>query len=195
LLGILLAIACGFLVDYGIGRYQQWEREDRRRAALELENAALGRMFVELIHIDQERDGYSYRASIFMRNSDSQHPLYVMLSPVRVFVQAGLAWREVASKAVRGTDWGVVKLDGTHDLQVVFQADVKDWTELMPGYMHVRIETDMFVSRSSEPKDDIVGRNNRFYVYLKPHGADDAAIARRFNFPGDPPVFIPMPPH
>jgi hypothetical protein len=53
----------------------------------------------------------------------------------------------------------------------------------------------MLISRSSEPKDDIVERNNRFYVYLKPQGSDDAAIKRRSNFPGIPPVFIPMPPH
>ena len=51
--------------------------------------------------------------------------------------------------------------------------DAKDWAELMPGYMHVRVESDMLISRSSEPKDDIVERDNRFYVYLKPQGADD----------------------
>jgi hypothetical protein len=54
----------------------------------------------------------------------------------------------------------------------------------------------MLISRSSEPvSDEIIERNNRFYVYLKPQGADDSAIKRRSNFPGVPPVFIPMPPH
>jgi len=52
-----------------------------------------------------------------------------------------------------------------------------------PGYMHVRIQSDMLISSSSEPKDDIVERNNRFYVYLKPQGSDNAAIKRRSNFP------------
>jgi hypothetical protein len=61
--------------------------------------------------------------------------------------------------------------------------------------MHMRIESDMLISRSSEPKDDIIERNNRFYVYLKPQGADDDAIKHRSNFPGTPPIFIPMPPH
>jgi hypothetical protein len=65
----------------------------------------------------------------------------------------------------------------------------------MPGYMHVRIDNDMLISRSSEPGNDIVERNNRFYAYLKPQGADDEAIKRRSKFPGAPPVFIPMPPH
>ncbi len=72
---------------------------------------------------------------------------------------------------------------------------VLHWAELIPGYMHVRIENDMLISRSSEPKDNIVERDNRFYVYLKPQGADDDAIRRRSNVSGTPPIFIPMPPH
>ena len=130
-----------------------------------------------------------------MHNSYSGSPLYVMLNPVRVFVQMGMSWQEMPAHAPGGAAWGVVKLTGDHEYQVVFQADAKDWAELMPGYMHVRIESDMLISRSSEPGDDIVERNNRFYVYLKPHGADDQAIKRRSKFPGTPPVFIPMPPH
>src|SRR5262245_9080450 len=52
--------------------------------------------------------------------------------------------------------------------------------------MHTRIQSDMLISQNSEPEDDIVARNNRFYVYLKPQGADDSAINRRGNFPGAP---------
>ena len=40
-----------------------------------------------------------------------------------------------------------------------------------------------------------VERNDRTYVYLKPHGADDEAIRKRMKYPGSPPVYIPMPPH
>jgi hypothetical protein len=65
----------------------------------------------------------------------------------------------------------------------------------MPGYMHVRIENDMLISRRSEPAEDIVERKNPYYVYLKPHGADDEAIRRRSKYSGQPPVYIPMPPH
>jgi len=44
-------------------------------------------------------------------------------------------------------------------------------------------------------RDDIVERTDRYYVYLKPHGADDEFIRKRMKYPGDPPVYIPMPPH
>jgi hypothetical protein len=119
-----------------------------------------------------------------------------LLNPLRVFVQVDLTWQEVPARAPDGGGWGVVKLDGAGEYSVVFRVDAKNWAELMPGYMHVRIESNMLINRSSEPGDDgIIEHNNRFYVYLKPQAADDAAIRRRSNFPGVPPVFIPMPPH
>jgi hypothetical protein len=112
-----------------------------------------------------------------------------------VFVQTGMTWQEVVSNAKTEPSPWLIKLDGAKEYSVVFQADLKDWAELIPGYMHMRIQSDMLISQSSEPEDDIVARNNRFYVYLKPQGSDDAAIKRRGHFPGAPPIFIPMPPH
>jgi hypothetical protein len=195
LLGVLVVIGLGFLGDFAIGWFQQRSLEARNRAALVLENAAFNGLDAELLRVVHEPDGKSYRATMAMRNLYPDSSLYVMLNPVRVFVQVGLVWQEQPARAPDGAGWGVVKLTGDHNYQVVFQVDAKDWTELMPGYMHVRVDNDMLISRNSEPGDDIVERNNRFYVYLKPQGADDEAIKRRSKFPGTPPVFIPMPPH
>jgi hypothetical protein len=130
-----------------------------------------------------------------MRNINPTAPLYVMLNPVRVFEQSGLLWKEVPSRAPEGQSWSVVKLTDRYTYQAIFEPNVSGWTELMPGYMHVRIENDMLISRRSEPAEDIVERKNPYYVYLKPHGADDEAIRRRSKYSGQPPVYIPMPPH
>jgi lipoprotein-releasing system ATP-binding protein len=64
----------------------------------------------------------------------------------------------------------------------------------MPGYMHIRFESVSLISQRSDPDDDILERSDRYYVYLKPHGADDE-IRRRMKYRGDPPIYIPMPPH
>ena len=185
LLVLLAVIGLGFLADSGAGWYQQRLLSQREKAALELRNAAFSGLYVELIRVAYEPDGKSYRATLNMQNSNPDVPLYVMLNPARVFVQAGMIWRELPSNAQGESTSSVVKLDGGRQYSVVFQADVKDWAELIPGYMHIRIQSDMLISRSSVPKDDIVERNNRFYVYLKPEGSDDAEIKRRSNFPGD----------
>ena len=118
-----------------------------------------------------------------------------MQSPVRVYVQSGLAWRELPARAPAGQASGVVKLSDRHIYETVFEPDLKDWAQLMPGYMHVRLEYHRLVSQRTEPDDDIVERRDRFYVYLKPHGADNESIRKRMKYPGDPPVYIPMPPH
>jgi macrolide transport system ATP-binding/permease protein/lipoprotein-releasing system ATP-binding protein len=61
-----------------------------------------------------------------------------------------------------GAGWGVVELSGDRGYQAVFRIEARDWRELIPGYMHIRIDRDMLVSRSSEPGNDIVERDNRF---------------------------------
>ena len=61
--------------------------------------------------------------------------------------------------------------------------------------MHIRFEMSSLISERSDPDDDIIDRTDRYYVYLKPRGADDNAIRKRMNYAGDPPVYMPMPPH
>jgi hypothetical protein len=161
-------ISFGFLADFGIGWYQRRLVAARERAALELRSAAFSGLYVELIRIVYEPDGKSYRATLNMQNPNSEAPLYVMLNPARVFAQAGMTWQEVPSYSANEPSARVVKLDGAREYSVEFQANLKDWAELIPGYLHMRIQSDMLISQSSEPKDDIVERNNRFYVYLKP---------------------------
>lgn len=194
-IGVLCAIGAGFIADWGVGWRQQHALDLRRRSALELENAAFAGLYVELARVGYDPDGKSYRAVLTMQNANAGAPLYVLLSPARVFVQVGLVWQAVTTRTASGASSSVVKLDGAHEIELAFQVDAKNWTELIPGYMHMRIQSDMLISRESEPKDDIVARANRFNVYLKPRDADDAEIKRRLNFSGSPPLFIPMPPH
>ena len=73
----------------------------------------------------------------------------------------------------------MIKLTDAYSYDVLFTPEVTGWAELIPGYMHVRIQADMLISRSAQPGNDIVERRTPFYVYLKPHGANDADIKAR----------------
>jgi hypothetical protein len=192
-IGALAFAALAFTTDQGIGWYQSNRLEQKRLATLELQHAAFAGLFVDLVKVAYEGDEKSYRVTMAMTNLEPDRPIYVMLSAMRVFVQTGLVWREVPARASKTTS--VVKLTGKHVYETAFEPTVKDWTELMPGYMHIRFENNRLISRRSVPDDDIVERNDRYYVYLKPYGADDEAIRKRMKYPGNPPVFIPMPPH
>lgn len=194
-IGALALIGSAFVLDHAVARYQAHASEQKRLAELRLQHVAFTTLFVELEDVAYEPDGKSYRLTMAMENLDAGNPLYVMLSPVRAFEQAGLVWREVPARAPDGASWGVIELTGRHTYQTIFEPNLEDWTELLPGYMHVRFDSDLLISQRSEPTDDIVERKDPYYVYLKPHGADDQAIRERMNYPGRPPVYIPMPPH
>ncbi len=195
LLGAVLIVALAFGCDYAIGKYQNYRLDQKRRVALKLEHAAYQGLYVELVKVAYEADQKSYRVTMKMTNIDPNQPIYVMQSPVRVFEQSGLAWKEVPSRAPDGMVASVVKLMGPQTYETVFEPNLSDWTELMPGYMHIRFESLSLISQRSDPEDDIIERADRYYVYLKPHGADDDAIRRRMKYQGEPPVYIPMPPH
>jgi hypothetical protein len=195
LVAVVAFVFVALVVDGGVSWYQGHSLAARRLARLQLENMALQSLYVELKRIVYEPDGKSYRITIAMQNADPQVPLYVMFNPVGVYVQVGMSWQQVPSSPVAGVTWGVVKVTDGYTYDVLFAPDVAGWAELIPGYMHVRIQDDMLISPSAQPKEDVVERRTPFYVYLKPHGANDDAIKARSKMSGVPPVFIPMPPH
>ena len=194
-LGVVALVLLAFAIDGSIGLYQARALKQQRQARLLLEHQALTSLYVELKRIVQEPDGKSYRMTIAMQNVDPAAPLYVMLNAVAVYIQSGMNWQQVPSSPAAGTNWGVVKLVDSYSYDVSFTPEVANWAELIPGYMHVRIQSDMLISRSAQPGNDIAERRTPFYVYLKPHGANDADIKARSKMSGTPPVFIPMPPH
>jgi hypothetical protein len=195
LLVLASAVAIVFATDYAIGKYQSFRVDQDQLAALQLQHAAYEGLFVELVKVDYERDQKSYRVTMKMTNIEPDRPVYVMQTPLRVFEQSGLSWREVPSRSANGETVSVVKLAGPHIYETIFEPNLKDWTELIPGYMHIRFETSSLISQRSDPEDDVIERTDRYYVYLKPHGADDEAIRKRMNYKGGPPVYMPMPPH
>jgi hypothetical protein len=194
-MGAVALILFCFAVDGAVGIWQARTLQAARQARLQLEHEALTSLYVELEQIVPEPDGKSYRMTIGMKSVDPTRPLYVMLNAVEVFVQSGMAWQQVPSRPATGTNWGVVTLTDAYSYSVIFTPDVANWAELIPGYMHVRIQSDMLISRRAQPGEDVAARRTPFYVYLKPHGANDADIKARSKMSGTPPVFIPMPPH
>jgi hypothetical protein len=194
-IGFAVLVALAFLADFALGWYQQRQLDQARQAELRLQKAAFTDLLVELKNIAYEPDGKSYRLTVSLQNLDPEQPIYVMLSPIRVYEQSGFAWREVPSRSSAGQGTTVVKLMDKYSFQTIFEPNLGDWTSVMPGYMHIRFDNNMLISQRSDPEEDIVERNDPNYVYLKPFNADEAAIRAQLKFSGTPPVYIPMPPH
>lgn len=190
-----IGFAVLLLVDQSVGKYRALRIEQQRQADLILENKAFSGIYSELVRVELEPDRKSFRLTTAIQSVDPSTPLYVMIEPTRVFEQAGFAWKEVPAKAMERDSTGVVKLTGRHEFQTIFTPNVEDWAELMPGYMHIRFESELLVSLRAEPEEDITARKDRDYVYLKRTDASDQEIKEKMNYKSDPPLFIPMPPH
>ena len=181
-------------INWTVADYERSIIEERAKQRMALEELAMQGLRADLKNVEFA-DGKSYIVTLYLRNTKGDEPLYVMTPTVRGFVQAGTSWLEVPMKPRQTGNVQVLKVTGTQMLSYLMEADVPDFTQLLPYYMHVRFTNDMLISPRSQPKDDLVERNDSYYVYLKPHNADDKAILSKMRFPGKPPVWIPMPPH
>jgi ABC-type lipoprotein export system ATPase subunit len=190
----VVVVAC-LVLNYSTALYQQSQVVQRKEARQQLQEAALYSMRADVEDLAQGADG-GYLLTLFAQNLDPEKDLFVMAPEVRAFVQVGLQWQEVPLRSADSQEGRVVRVTAAkHPFRFRFTPDLKAFEEILPGYMHVRFSNIMLVSRSAQPKDDLLERRDDYYVYLKPPGADDTAILSKLKFPGKPPLWIPMPPH
>ncbi len=190
----LTIVMLGLAGNVGASLYQRRQFEKRQLAREALETAAMSglRADVEDIAVGA---GKTFELSLYLWNVTGGDELYVMAPEVRAYVQVGSSWQEVPLRAADGASQQVLKIAGRQTFRYVFEPELERFEESIPGYMHVRFANAMLVSQRAEPKDDLIDRTDNYYVYLKPHGADEERILKASRFPGKPPVWIPMPPH
>ncbi len=194
LLAATVVFAGILLLDFGIDKYQKSRVLARATLTASLQHMALNSLRGDVKSIIDLGDG-RYDLTTYLQNVGGGHPIYVMAPDLRAYVQVGTAWQELAMKPADESLRGVLKIEGTQTYRYVFDAQVKQYAQLLPNYMHVRFSATMLVSPSSMPKDDVFERKDNYYVYLKPFDVADAVVLKRMRFSGKPPVWIPMPPH
>jgi putative ABC transport system ATP-binding protein/macrolide transport system ATP-binding/permease protein/lipoprotein-releasing system ATP-binding protein len=182
-----------YVANLAVASYQQSvinAQLDRKQA---LEDLAMGVLKAGVKDIRMTADGYEL--DLFLRNSMRDKQMFVMTPVVRVFVQLGNSWLETALEPLDKPSAAVAQISSEQIFRYRLKPNVPGYAQLIPYYMHVRITNDLLVSPSSLPKDDLIERNDSYYVYLKPHNISDEAIAKKLKFAGAPPVYMPMPPH
>ncbi len=194
LLGGAAVIVGALLLDFGVAKYQQTLVRERAQRTARLADIALSGLQSDIQSVADLGDGH-YQLAVYLLNAGAGEPIFVMLQDMRAYVQVGNVWEEVPLRPVDNGVEGVLRIDGRHIYQYVFDAQVKSFTQLLPNYMHVRFSDTMLVSPSSTPKDNVFERRDNYYVYLKPSDVADDIILKKMKFSGKPPVWIPMPPH
>jgi ABC-type lipoprotein export system ATPase subunit len=188
------AIFAGILlIDFGVAKYQEMQLRERGARVARLAELALSRLQGEVQSVSDLGDG-RYELAVYLWNV-SDEPIYVMSPEMHAYVQVGKVWQEVPLASTDDNAGGVLKIEGKHTYRYIFDARERDFTQLLPSYMHVRFSDTMLVSASRAPEDSVFERKDNYYVYLKPSDVADEAILKRTKFTGKPPVWIPMPPH
>lgn len=192
---LLPLILLGTLIHAGIRGMEIKALDEKAAERTALESLATGGLRADVKDV-VIGPGNTYVVTLYLRNTtEPEQSIYMMPPAVRGFVQTGSSWQEVAMKPVQKMSTKVLKVDGLQTFQYVLQPDVKDFAQLIPYYMHIRISNDMLISPNPQPKSELVERNDNYYIYLKPHDANNKVILSKLKFPGEPPVWIPMPPH
>jgi ABC-type lipoprotein export system ATPase subunit len=182
------------LLDFGVAKYQQIQIRERAQRMASLADMALSSLQSDIQSISDLGGGH-YQLAVSLLNAGGGDPIFVMLQDMRAYVQVDNVWQEVPLRTADDGIDGVLRIDGRHVYQYLFDTQVRSFTQLLPNYMHVRFSDAMLVSPSSAPKDDVFERRDNYYVYLKPPDVTDETILKKMKFSGKPPVWIPMPPH
>ncbi|MFZ1089347.1 MAG: ABC transporter ATP-binding protein [Xanthobacteraceae bacterium] len=193
LLAGIIIFAGIMLIDAGIGRYQRIQMRERGARIAALQHMALNSLRGDIQSITDLGDG-NYELTTYLENVGDRQ-IYVLSPDLRAYVQVGTAWQELPMKPADESTGSVLKIESRQGFRYTFEAQVREFAQLLPNYMHVRFSGTMLVSPSSMPKDDVIERKDNYYVYLKPSGVADEVLLKRMRFSGKPPVWIPMPPH
>jgi len=196
IIAILLIILSVVAVDYFVGYRQNTFL--REKAALQKKLQRIAYYVLRSDIKDMTYSGERYKVTLsYEKASFEKDDIYVLTPGLRVFVQVGTLWKEVPLHDVAAkSDAEVVRLDKPLLVEKLIEVPFRNFEEVLPGYMHVRVNSVAYVSSDSISKEEIAEKNEDFYIYLKPHYADDRAMAKKFKFENNViPVWIPMPPH
>ena len=137
--GILLA-------DFGIDKYQKMRVRQRDARVAALQHLALNSLRGDVQSVTDLGDG-RYELTTYLQNVGGS-PIYVMAPELRAYVQVKTVWQEVPMKPIEDAASGVLKIEGKQTYRYLFDARVRDYTQLLPNYMHVRFSGTMLVSPS-----------------------------------------------
>lgn len=193
---LIISAALAFLLaasDWAVGRWQQRLIEEKKAYRIRLDRLAFHavRTGIDDIKYDPAK---GYRVRFTIQNAFDE-PLYVMMPTVEAFIQVGPQWAAVpvAEPQQANAEGSVVRLVGSRNVDRLIAVERIDYTELIPGYIHMKLTLETYVSPEENPQDEVGERKEDLVIYLKDYRhADDAARhAGRPTFK-EKPDFIPL---
>ncbi len=192
---LLVGALAGVLSLVGGTSLWQWRQQQQRTARTRqdrLQRLAFSGLSAQLVAV--ERTGQErYQGTIAVENLEASQSLYLLPLDVQLYIQQGSRWNPFPAHW-SDNQQHVLAVEGLRPLHFDFSDTPSSHTELVPGYMHVRIDVTYAIADRPDPEQMPVERRDSFFVHLLPPVPDNENVARN-GFPGEPPLYIPMPPH
>ncbi len=164
-MGIIAALIA---VDLFVGHVQTRELEERAAKKKRIERLAyyLERTTVEDIFYTGK--GNIYKMRLRFENVRPEEEMWIMVSAVKAFVQVGTLWRELSVNdgRMKGSDYSAERLNNPFTMTVAFDMSIKNFQELMPGYMHMKIGSLSYISAEAVAKEDLIEKYEDVFLYL-----------------------------
>jgi hypothetical protein len=188
LLLVLGGIAALVGLDQYVGDYQS--RELARRKALK---ADLDRLSFQALRtgIDEITfDGSAYRMRFRLQNATSD-PFFVLVPAIDGFVQVGSRWEPFPVKMAQQDlhEGMVIELASERVFTEIADIEGEQYTEPMPGYRHLKVTLDAFVSPEANPREEIGEHKEDFFLFLRDAERDGVSENKQAGFR---PAFIPL---
>ncbi|MCT0199816.1 ATP-binding cassette domain-containing protein [Synechococcus sp. CS-1325] len=188
------ALAGGLSVLAATALWQARQRQQlsARHQRDRLQRLAFSGLSAELLAMERTGAG-AYQGTISVENLAVSEALYLLPLDVQLYIQQGSRWNPFPAQW-RESERRVMKVEGQKLLRFTFADTPAEHAELVPGYLHVRIDVTYAIADRPDPEPMPVERRDSFFVHLLPPEPDIEKVARN-GFPGAPPLYIPMPPH
>jgi len=196
ILAIIISLTSLYALDYYVGSRQNTYLAEKAALKKKLEQLAWYSLRGEIKDVTYA--GNKYRVAVKFENAFPEEEMFIMIPQMRCFIQVGWIWKEVPLHDVdsKNVESQVMKLEGSKVVEKLIEVPFKNFEEVLPGYMHVRINVMSYIASNALSKDDIVEKNEDFYIYLKPYYSNNKTMLKKFTFTNNEiPIFIPMPPH
>jgi len=175
------------LADQLAGSLQEREVARRRELKARLDKLTFDGLRAGIDEITF--DGVRYNMRLRLQNA-SRQLLYLLIPLLEGHVQVGPGWEPFPIALADGEtkDGAVIALDKERVIDEVATIDVAGYAEPIPGYRHVKLTLEAFLSPEENPQEEIGERREEFYLFLRdvPRDAEfrSATTGR--------PAFIPL---
>lgn len=179
--------------DWAVGRWQQGLVQARKDYRARLDHLAFRAVRTGIEDIRHQPDG-SYRVRFIIQNAFDE-PLYVMMPTVDAAIQVGPRWSEiqVTEPPAERVEGSVVRLVGERTADRFLKIEQTDYTESIPGYIHLKMTLESIVSPEQNPQEEVGERKEDLILYLKDYrwAGDKVRHRGRPTF-SEKPDFIPL---